>query len=64
MVELTLTLKEIELLFPALKMAESGFTEAGNFKACKALTTLYAGLHKQVFTYGQVDEEELEYYGR
>lgn len=64
MVELSLTLKEIDLLFPALKMAESGFTQTGNFKACKALTALYAGLHKQVFTYGQVGEEELEYYGR
>lgn len=64
MIELSLTKKQVEMLFPALKMAESGFTEANNWKACKELSAMYANIHRQVFTYGQIDKEEFESYGR
>lgn len=54
MIEVELTKRQVDLLFPALKAAETAFTTAGNFKACKELTKLYASLQKQIFTYGQV----------
>jgi hypothetical protein len=54
MIELELTKQQVELLFPALKQAESAYTQAGEWKACKELTKLYAELYKQIFTYGQV----------
>lgn len=58
-IEITLTLKQVELLFPALKQAEAAYTTEGNFKACKALTEMYASLYRQIHTYGQVEEYEL-----
>lgn len=60
MVELELTPKQVDLLFPALKQAESAYTMAGNWKACKGLTDLYDTLHKQVYTYGQLEEDNEE----
>jgi hypothetical protein len=56
MIEIELTKKQVDLLFPALKQAESAYTTAGNWKACKGLTDLYASLHTQIFTYGQLEE--------
>jgi hypothetical protein len=53
-IEVELTEKQIDLLFPALKQAESAYTEAGNFKACKLLSEIYDSLHKQIYTYGQI----------
>lgn len=58
MIELELTPKQIDLLFPALKQAETAYTNQGNWKACKGLTELYDTLHTQVYTYGQVDETD------
>jgi hypothetical protein len=55
MVEIELTQEQVKLLFPALKKAESAYTEAGEWKACKELTKIYNELHKQIFTYGQVN---------
>lgn len=57
-VELHLTPRQIDLLFPALKTAEIAYTTQGNFQACKELTKVYATLHKQVFTYGQIGEDD------
>lgn len=57
-IELSLTPKQVDLLFPALKQAESAYTQQGNYKACKGLTELYATLHKQVYTYGQIEEDD------
>lgn len=54
MVELELTKQEVELLLAALKMAESAYTDRGNFKACRGLTKLHSSVWKQTFTYGQV----------
>jgi hypothetical protein len=54
MVEIELTQEQVKFLFPALKQAESTYTQASQWKACKELTKLYAELHKQIFTYGQV----------
>lgn len=54
MVDIELTQEQVNLLFPALKQAESAYTQAGNWKACKELTKIYDELHKQIFTYGQV----------
>ena len=55
MVEVELTREQVALLFSALKQAESGYTEAGLWKACKELTKLHDSLHRQIFTYGQVE---------
>lgn len=60
MIELELTEKQVDLLFPALKQAESAYTSQGNWKACKGLTALYDTLHTQVYTYGQVKEGDNE----
>jgi hypothetical protein len=57
MIEVELTPKQVDLLFPALKQAESAYTSAGNFKACKGLSDLYDTLHKQIYTYGQMEDE-------
>lgn len=58
MIDVELTRSQVDFLFNALKMAESGFTQAGNYKACKTVSELHASLHKQIFTYGQADEDE------
>lgn len=58
MIEVELTKQQVDLLFPALKQAESAYTQAGEWKACKELTKLYSALHTQIFTYGQVNENE------
>jgi len=55
MIDIELTQEQVKLLFPALKAAESAYTEAGSWKACKELTKLYDELRKQIFTYGQVN---------
>jgi hypothetical protein len=58
MIEVELTKQQVELLFPALKQAESAYTQSGEWKACKELTKIYNELHKQVYTYGQVSKDE------
>jgi hypothetical protein len=59
-IEIELTKEEIGLLFPALKQAESAYTERGDWKACKELDKIYNKLHKQVYTYGQLEGEPNE----
>lgn len=54
MIEFSLSRKQVDLLFPALKLAETAYTDAGNFKACKELEKIYRELRKQIFTYGQI----------
>lgn len=56
LVEVELTQKQVDLLLPALKQAEQAYTTLGMFKACKGLSDLYATLHKQIYTYGQLEE--------
>ena len=56
LVEVELTQKQVDLLFPALKEAEQAYTTKGMFKACKGLSDLYATLHKQIYTYGQLED--------
>jgi hypothetical protein len=56
MIEIELTQKQVTLLFASLKQAESAYTQAGAWKACKELNELHQELHKQIFTYGQVKE--------
>jgi hypothetical protein len=55
-IEISLTPKQVDLLFPALKQAESAYTSQGNYKACKGLSDLYDTLHKQIYTYGQMED--------
>jgi hypothetical protein len=55
LIEIELTPKQVDLLFPALKQAESVYTYERNWKACNAITQLYASLHRQIYTYGQID---------
>jgi hypothetical protein len=57
MIEIELTQEQVTLLFASLKQAESAYTQAGAWKACKELNKLHQELHKQIFTYGQVEEE-------
>lgn len=57
-IELHLTPKQVDLLFPALKQAESAYTNQGNYKVCKGLTELYNTLHTQIYTYGQIGEDD------
>jgi hypothetical protein len=54
MVELELSKQEVELLLAALKVAESSYTDRGNFKACQRVSKLHSLVWKQTFTYGQV----------
>lgn len=54
MVEVELTREQVALLFSAMKQAESGYTEAGAWKACKELVKLHDSLYRQIFTFGQV----------
>lgn len=56
MIEIELTRKQVDLLFPALKQAESAYTTQGNWTACKNLMELYNSLRTQIFIYGQVEE--------
>ena len=58
MIEIELTRQQVGLLFSALKQAESAYTQCGDWKACKELDKMYKELHKQIFTYGQVAEDE------
>jgi hypothetical protein len=56
MIEVELTKQQVDLLMPALKAAETFYTEQGDFKVCKNLTKIYDSLYRQIFTYGQVEE--------
>lgn len=55
LVEVSLTQKQVDLLFPALKAAESQFTTDGKFAACEKLSVMYDTLRKQIYTYERVD---------
>lgn len=59
MVDVSLTHKEVATLLASLKTAEQTFTTLGEYSICKNLTKLYDSIWKQIFTYGQVTEEEL-----
>lgn len=54
MVEVELTRKQVDLLFAALKEAETGFTTRGMFDVCEKLSVMYSSLHKQVFEFEEV----------
>ncbi|CAB4123732.1 hypothetical protein UFOVP46_83 [uncultured Caudovirales phage] len=58
MIEIELTKQQVDLLFPALKQAESAYTQAGQWKACKELDKLYNELYKQIHTYGQIERDK------
>lgn len=60
MVEFEIPQDRVLLLFAALKQAEIKFTDHYNFQAAKNVSKLHDSLYRQVFTYGQVDEEYLE----
>lgn len=55
MIEIHLTQKQVDLLFPVLKTAESVYTYENNWTATKSIGKLYDELHKQIYTYGQAD---------
>ena len=56
MVDVELSHKQVDFLFNALKMAESAYTQTGNWKASKTVSEIHRELHKQIFTYGQMEE--------
>lgn len=55
MVEVELSRKQVDLLFAALKEAESGFTTRGMFDVCKNLSVMYDSLRRQVFDFEEVE---------
>jgi hypothetical protein len=57
-VEVSLAHKQVDFLFHALKMAESAYTQTGNWKASKTVSDIHKELHKQIFTYGQARESD------
>lgn len=56
MVEIELTHKEVELLMASLPQAQDRFTDRGDFKASTAVSKLRENLHRQIFTYGQMED--------
>lgn len=56
MVEIELTHKEVELLMASLPQAQDRFTDHGDFKASTAVSKLRENLHRQIFTYGQMED--------
>jgi hypothetical protein len=55
MIEIELTEQQVAILFPALKQAESIYTQEQEWRASKEVSKLHAELHKQIYTYGQVE---------
>lgn len=58
MITIDLTPRQVDLLFPALKQAESAYTNGQNWVATKELSKLYDSLHRQIYTFGQLDQTE------
>lgn len=56
MIEVELTHKQINLLMPALKIAESAYTDEGHWKAAADVGKIFADLHRQIYTYGQMED--------
>ena len=56
MIDVTLTRKQVDVLLPALKTAESAYTTKGDFQASKLITALHVELQKQLFTFEKVEE--------
>lgn len=57
MVEIELAQKEVHLLLSGMKLAEVEFGNQQEWKASKAISKLYDTLYRQIFTYGQMKEE-------
>ncbi len=56
LIEVELTHKEVDLLFASLTQAHTRFTDLGNYKASTALAKMRDSLHRQIFTYGQLED--------
>lgn len=59
MVQVDLTRKQVDLLFAALKEAESGFTSRGLFDVCQNLSVMYDSLRRQVFDFEEVTDADV-----
>lgn len=61
MIEVELDRNQFAVLMNALKQAEGSFTSNRMYKGAKDVGKLWLDLHRQVFTFGQVEEDEIEY---
>lgn len=55
MVDVELTRKQVDLMFAALKHAESKLTELGLFDACVAVSELHDSLFEQIHSFEKVE---------
>lgn len=58
MIEVEVTQTEMTLLMSSLKLAEVEFGNRQEWRAATAVSKLHQSLYRQVFTYGQMEEEE------
>lgn len=58
MIDIEVSQTEIQLLMSSLKIAEVEFGNRQEWQASKAVSKLHQSLHRQVFTYGQMEEEK------
>ncbi len=55
MIEIELTKQQVDLLMASLPQAQLKFTDDGDFRASTAVAKLREALHRQIFTYGQME---------
>ena len=56
MVDVELSRKQVDLMFAALKHAESKMTELGLFDACIKVSELHSSLWEQIHSYEKVED--------
>lgn len=61
MIEITLSHEQFAVLMNALRRAEDSFTRDYIYKGATNVSKLWSEIYKQVHTYGQVEEDEIEY---
>lgn len=61
LIQIDLSKDQFGVLMNALKEAEGSFTGSRMYKGASDVSKLWMDLHKQVFTYGQVMEDEIDY---
>jgi hypothetical protein len=55
--ELQLTEKQARMLMHSLKTAELAYSNDGKYKAAIEVDKLHEYIYRELFTYGQIDEE-------
>jgi hypothetical protein len=57
MIEVELTEHQVAILFSAFKQAETLYVQEQKWKASNEVSKLHGELHKQIYTYGQLEED-------